>query len=295
MLLEAFDTRGRGLVIDGSRNLMGPGSSAVDPVITSERFVGYEGSFQLWYVSGYDRANPSHEITIAQIWNGREWLLKTMELYISQDLALYLDSSSDYLSGAELASGDEYLFSGNDSIYATNYRDVIYSFAGSDSVRGWGGNDYLSGGTGNDTVVGDIGDDAVAGNSGNDFIYGGLGQDRLSGGLGADNFVFQKINESALGASNSDLIIDFNRQDDWINLYLIDASISLRGNNQFVYRGSSRFTTSAEGEVRYQKFNNDGTANDYTMIFIDNDKDTQAEMTIRLTGLIDLREMDFYL
>jgi hypothetical protein len=47
--------------------------------------------------------------------------------------------------------------------------------------------------------------------------------------------------------------------------------------------------------VRYQKFDAAGTANDHTMVWIDNDNDTVVEMAIRLTGLYDLAATDFIL
>jgi hypothetical protein len=47
--------------------------------------------------------------------------------------------------------------------------------------------------------------------------------------------------------------------------------------------------------VRYQKFDVAGTANDHTMVWIDNDTDTAVEMAIRLTGLYDLTASDFIL
>ncbi len=48
-------------------------------------------------------------------------------------------------------------------------------------------------------------------------------------------------------------------------------------------------------EVRYEKFNTTGTANDHTMVWIDNDDDTVVEMAIRLKGLFDLTDSDFIL
>jgi hypothetical protein len=47
--------------------------------------------------------------------------------------------------------------------------------------------------------------------------------------------------------------------------------------------------------VRYEKFDVTGTANDHTMVWIDNDADTGVEMAIRLTGLYDLTASDFVL
>jgi hypothetical protein len=85
------------------------------------------------------------------------------------------------------------------------------------------------------------------------------------------------------------------RGTDKINLSAIDASTKLSGNNDFVFKGTTKFGTSTEGEIYYKQFNNSGTANDYTMVYIDNDNDSVVEMAIRLTGLHNLTASDFLL
>jgi hypothetical protein len=47
--------------------------------------------------------------------------------------------------------------------------------------------------------------------------------------------------------------------------------------------------------VRFEKFDNKGSTKDYTMVWIDNDRDKDVEMAIRLTGLHNLTASDFIL
>lgn len=59
--------------------------------------------------------------------------------------------------------------------------------------------------------------------------------------------------------------------------------------------GTAAFSSSTKGEKRFEKFDKSGTANDYTMVWIDNDRDKDIEMEIRLTGLHNLTASDFIL
>lgn len=162
-------------------------------------------------------------------------------------------------------------------------------------MTGNSGNNRLDGGAGNDTLLGGAGHDTLRGDVGNDILQGDAGRDILTGGLGNDRFVFRSVSESATGTSTADVITDFLRGQDRIDLSTIDAFAGTSRNDAFVWRGTGAFTSSTQGEVRYQQFNNAGTSNDYTMIWIDNDRDTGVEMAIRLTGLHNLNAADFIL
>ena len=118
----------------------------------------------------------------------------------------------------------------------------------------------------------------------------------MTGGNGNDTFIFNNVTESGTTATASDVITDFVRGQDKISLSAIDAFAgSLSVNDTFVWKGTAAFSSTTQGEVRYQQFNNTGTANDYTMVWIDNDADTGVEMAIRLTGLYTLTASDFIL
>lgn len=170
-----------------------------------------------------------------------------------------------------------------------------YALSQSDTIRGSAYNDVLKGFNGNDNLFGNGGSDRLYGDAGNDRLTGGAGKDTMIGSAGSDVFDFNARTESAATATTADIIVDFTRSQDKIDLSTIDALDSSAANNTFVFRGTSAFSSTTAGEVRYQKYDLAGTANDYTMIFIDTDGDTGIEAAIRLTGLYTLSATDFVL
>jgi Ca2+-binding RTX toxin-like protein len=142
---------------------------------------------------------------------------------------------------------------------------------------------------------GGLGADKLNGGAGNDVLYGGLGQDRLTGGEGRDVFVFRDIGESSTSLSLCDVITDFRRGHDKIDLRQIDASIDQAGNNSFTFIGEKEFGVSSRGEVRYKNVDLAGTSRDYTVLYIDNDSDRLPEGTLKILGLHSLTASDFLL
>jgi Ca2+-binding RTX toxin-like protein len=164
---------------------------------------------------------------------------------------------------------------------------TITGNAGNNTLTGSGFADALNGGAGNDVLLGGLG---------NDVLIGGSGQDTLTGGSGNDTFKFNLITESGTSATKSDVITYFVQGEDQIDLSTIDAFAATRSvNDTFIWRGTAAFSNTTQGEVCYEKFDVEGTANDHTMIWIDKDKDTGVEMAIRLNGLHDLTASDFIL
>jgi Ca2+-binding RTX toxin-like protein len=116
--------------------------------------------------------------------------------------------------------------------------------AGNDKIYGRDGNDVLDGGTGNDSLFGEAGNDTLKGGSGNDRLDGGLGRDYLYGGSGRDVFDFNSVAETAVGSSR-DIIFDFRRGQDDIDLSTIDANVNASGNQAFLWIGTAAFTGKA--------------------------------------------------
>jgi Ca2+-binding RTX toxin-like protein len=83
----------------------------------------------------------------------------------------------------------------------------IFGDEGDDLIIGKNHSDLINGGTGNDNINGGVG---------NDQLTGGLGYDVLIGGAGNDQFIFNDLLDST--ASESDLILDFIKGEDKINL-----------------------------------------------------------------------------
>jgi len=113
------------------------------------------------------------------------------------------------------------------------------------------GNDTFNGSGGTSgTVFGEAGNDSLRGGSHKDVLVGGLDKDALIGGKGADKFVFNDVQESAVGA-NRDLIVDFSHaQHDKIDLHAIDANTNVANDQAFHFIGAKGFHAIA-GELRY--------------------------------------------
>jgi len=161
--------------------------------------------------------------------------------------------------------------------------------------RGTSGADSLTGGSGMDGFHGLAGNDTIVGNAGNDLLDGGAGKDRLTGGVGADIFDFDAVAECGTDFTTRDVITDFVRGSDKIDLAGFDASTLDAGNNAFVWSGTAAFNSSSSGELRYVRYDKAGTANDYTVVYGDTDADTASEFQIELRGLYTLSATDFLL
>ena len=104
-----------------------------------------------------------------------------------------------------------------------------------------------------------------------------------------------EISKITKTGASQDLITDFTPGEDKIDLSAIDASTKLSGNNAFEWAGTASFKTTTAGELRYQQYDNAGTADDYTMVYGDTDTDTGVEFQLKLTGLLTLSANDFIL
>ena len=166
--------------------------------------------------------------------------------------------------------------------------NVFKSDTGSDTVTGNGGNDTLIsgagkdkllGGAGSDTLKGGGGADKLFGNGGKDTLVGGGGRDVLTGGSGADVFYFGNASESS--TNQADVIRDFNRGVDLLDLHNVAPGL--------VFIGSAAFT-GTQLEVRVG-FTADGKA----LVRVDDNGDGIADMKIILNGITAMDASDFIL
>ena len=100
------------------------------------------------------------------------------------------------------------------------------------------------GGSGNDLIIGNSASNRLVGNAGNDVMSGGDGTDYFTGGAGSDTFIADINGAAALvparrGDLPLDVITDFTRGSDRIDLSGIDANANLAGDQAFVFRGSN--------------------------------------------------------
>lgn len=126
------------------------------------------------------------------------------------------------------------------------------------------------------------------------MIVGGLGVDYMTGGAGIDTFDFNSVAETSKIDVWRDVIGDFQRGVDKIDLKNIDASTDVAGNNTFTFIGTSQFHNVA-GEIRYAVINEANNSKDRTIIRGDINGDGKIDFDIQLTGLHNLTAGDFIL
>lgn len=193
------------------------------------------------------------------------------------------------------------MFRGADSFLLSDESDRVNGYAGNDTLSGGGDNDTLQGGGGNDSLMGDAGDDLLQGGVGGDRLIGGMGRDTMQGSTGNDRFIFTDAAETGATLGSADRILDFEQGVDRIDLSAIDASSLDGGNNRFVFRGEQLKNVfgaeyaAVDGTLRFERFDNDGTSNDYTLVYLYIDGDGTADAVIRLNGLFTLTAADFIL
>lgn len=142
--------------------------------------------------------------------------------------------------------------------------DVIYGKSGKDNLKGNDGDDALFGGKG---------DDALAGGRGNDKLVGGSGSDVLTGGSDRDTFAFGSKSDVGLGKYR-DVIVDFTRGKDKIDLSGIDANGKTSINDAFTKLLSAKQKFTAAGQLRYDAKTG--------ILSVNTDKDAAAEFEIQL-------------
>ncbi len=153
---------------------------------------------------------------------------------------------------------------------------------------GTSGNDAVTGNFGVDMLRGLAGSDTLQGLGGNDLLIGGAGRDFLSGGDGSDTFRFNFASESGTTGTTRDVITDFSRGQDKIEVKAIDAVAHTSGNQSFHFIGKLGFHHT-EGELRYN------VTSSGVVVQGDIDGDGRADFTIKIDDLAALSKGDFIL
>lgn len=172
---------------------------------------------------------------------------------------------------------------------------------GSASIDGVGNSlaNQITGNTGNNRLEGGLGDDTLLGGAGADTLFGGAGSDQLTGGNGSDVFRFTSH------ADSGDVIRDFVRGADRIDLSAIDANTTLLGDQAFEFRGvrGGSYVLPQPGDwlmgipaTKATVVHSYNLFSDTTTIEIDStDARTDADMVIYLAGRVALQASDFVL
>lgn len=204
-------------------------------------------------------------------------------------------SGSNFFTSAELRPIDETSINGYisavDRVIGSRFADILSADAdgailfgghggdrlsggdGDDELYGENGNDTLLGGGGNDILLGGAGRDTISGGDGDDLIAGGAGADILTGGAGHDEFVWD-----ADHLTGRDTITDFDMAEDLIVLDNL-------GPLAFIERAN--FSGAGAGEIRFRFLGED------TLVQVDVDGDSNADLSILLNGHHMLRDIDF--
>ena len=159
-----------------------------------------------------------------------------------------------------------------------------------ENVTGSRYNDTLTGNSGANVLSGGSGDDSVSGGTGNDTVLGGAGKDRLTGGSGRDTFDFNALSEMGLSSSTTDVITDFARGRDKIDLSTLDAKTTHGGNQSFSAPMVGNHFSGAFAHAGDLYFD---TVTD--VLYGNTDGDAAAEFAIGITGLSTVSASDFVL
>ncbi|MEQ1577097.1 MAG: CAP domain-containing protein, partial [Hyphomicrobium sp.] len=151
-----------------------------------------------------------------------------------------------------------------------------------------------TGNAGDNHLTGNRGANILSGDAGQDTLTGGAGRDVLIGGTGQDIFDFNSRADSVKTASAYDVIADFERSIDVIDLSGVDARTPRAGDQAFSWRGGAKFNGHA-GQLRVVVSDKAGTGGDKTFVYGDINGDKKADFQIELSGLHHLTAGDFIL
>ncbi|MDT4831286.1 Bifunctional hemolysin/adenylate cyclase [compost metagenome] len=140
----------------------------------------------------------------------------------------------------------------------------------------------LIGSTYNDRLTGNAAANSLNGGVGNDLLVGGLGRDILTGGAGNDIFDFNALGETGLTSATWDVITDFTRGADKIDLSTLDANTATAANDAFTAFIGSAVAFSQAGQLKFAN----------GVVYGNTDTDSAAEFAIQLTGISTLSMAD---
>ncbi|HEY8358365.1 MAG TPA: M10 family metallopeptidase C-terminal domain-containing protein, partial [Ramlibacter sp.] len=136
-------------------------------------------------------------------------------------------------------------------------------------------------------ITGNEGDNTLFGNDGADRLLGGAGADKLAGGAGNDRFGYLETTDSTL--SDHDVIYDFLRGADRIDLLKLDGNGAGGGIGDWDFIGSAGFDANATGQLRYAFDSASGSV----MLYGSTDADRTAEFAVEIRGVAALSASDF--
>ncbi|MDH2187139.1 hypothetical protein N5K35_25970 [Pseudomonas sp. GD03651] len=197
----------------------------------------------------------------------------------------YVDWFSDKVIETSANGGIDTIISSINRTLGDYQENLILTGTASIYGNGNGLANVLTGNSGNNVLNGGSGNDTISGGGGNDRLIGGLGKDVLTGGAGKDVFVYNSTVESGLTMSNRDVISDFQRGSDKIDLSKLDANTATIANDAFhtIFNGAANFT--AAGQLKF----------DGGILYGNTNSDSSPEFAIQITGVTSMELSDFVL
>ncbi|WP_376094551.1 SdrD B-like domain-containing protein [Roseomonas sp. CCTCC AB2023176] len=213
--------------------------------------------------------------------SGADWLLggngTDTVTYAGATAGVAVSLAASPINGtAGDARGDVLI--GVENLTGSAYADTMSGDAGANLIDGGAGNDLLDGGAGGDTLLG---------GAGKDTLLGGLGADVLTGGMHGDTFRWTALAESAPGAM--DVVTDFVRGEDRLDLSPIDPKPLVAGDQAFAFVGTAAFLANGTSQVRYVA---DGAD---VRVEADADGNGTADFAFLVKGITVLAASDFIL
>ncbi|MBV7569892.1 S-layer family protein [Pseudomonas sp. PDM27] len=205
---------------------------------------------------------------------------------------LYAGAGNNVLNGSTGVDTTSYLYAGSAvtaSLAATTAQATGGSGADTliaiENLTGSNYNDKLTGNTAANLLNGGAGNDTLLGGSGNDILIGGMGKDVLTGGVGNDIFDFNALAETGLTSATWDIIGDFTRGADKIDLSTLDADTATATNEAFHSVIGSTAAFSAAGQLKASA----------GVLYGNTDADSAAEFAIQIVGISNVTTADFIL
>jgi Ca2+-binding RTX toxin-like protein len=209
------------------------GDDSVRGNLGNDQIFGDSGNDRLWGDGGNDRLFGGAGNDLIEGGSGDDLLSGGL----GND-TYRVDSSSDQVEEPDNA-GEDTVESSMDFALSYNLENLI--LIGEARLAGLGTSraNHMTGNVGATDLRGQGGDDTLLGGAGADTLTGGRGMDWMSAGVDTarDAFVFQAIKDSGKGLLR-DVIADFVRFDDVIDLRPMDANRGTGDNQAFRFTGT---------------------------------------------------------
>ncbi|MFW9606396.1 MAG: calcium-binding protein, partial [Pseudomonas sp.] len=195
-----------------------------------------------------------------------------------------VDNSGDVVTEAAKAGLDTVQASIRYSLGA-NLENLVLTGKAALSGTGNALANRLTGNAAANTLDGGAGADTLNGGAGNDVLVGGAGKDLLTGGAGNDRFKFESTADSGITLAARDVISDFVRGSDKLDLAALDANTSKVGDQAFTVFIRPNVAFSKAGQLQLKE----------GVLYGNTDNDSAAEFSIALTGITTITLADIIL